>query len=90
MINLPSRQTVEYTHCKVNLEFIVGDRSKSTVKARDNLKTVETLLENMEHKKKTFFIGGHANKPIDLTLREPITTAPDDKFCDNFPNFRIK
>ena len=22
-----------------------------------------------------------------LTLKAPITTAADDKFCDNFPNF---
>ena len=25
-----------------------------------------------------------------LTLKAPITTAADDKFCDIFPNFRIK
>ena len=27
---------------------------------------------------------------IDLTLKAPITTAADDKFCDIFPNFRQK
>ena len=26
----------------------------------------------------------------ELTLKAPITTAADDKFCDNFPNFRQK
>ena len=25
-----------------------------------------------------------------LTLKAPITTAADDKFCDIFPNFRQK
>ena len=26
----------------------------------------------------------------ELTLKAPITTAADDKFCDIFPNFRQK
>ena len=32
----------------------------------------------------------HIDKSHDLTLKAPITTAADDKFCDIFPNFRKK
>ena len=51
MINLPSKQRVKYTISKVNLEFIVGDGSRSTVKTSDHLKTAETLFWIIEHKK---------------------------------------
>ena len=32
------------------------------------------------------------NDPVgrELTLKAPITTAADDKFCDIFPNFQKK
>ena len=50
------------------------------------------------------FPGGKVNEPFGfhmymnclkneiyfLTLKAPITTAADDKFCDIFPNFRQK
>ena len=32
----------------------------------------------------------NAEKRGTLTLKAPITTAADDKFCDIFPNFRQK
>ena len=32
----------------------------------------------------------HTFKLIEFTLKTPITTAADDKFCDNFLNFRKK
>ena len=35
----------------------------------------------------TKLAGGYEDS---LTLKAPITTAADDKFCDIFPNFRKK
>ena len=43
-----------------------------------------------------FFIGAHIIFALRfyciefLTLKAPITTAADDKFCEIFPNFRQK
>ena len=33
---------------------------------------------------------GWVNDMNTLSLKAPITTAADDKFCDTFPNFRQK
>ena len=38
----------------------------------------------------TLAVNGPESAKMHLTLKAPITTAADDKFCEIFPNFRKK
>ena len=90
----------EKTFTNLNLKILFWVYDRTYFSGMFNLKKTSRKLAHQEDFKdfstyvqavsKHILIPQTGNDGFDLTLKAPITTAADGKFCDIFPNFRQK